>query len=123
MKIFPLYTDGDIVGGVALPQAILLLLKEHRESGPHQSAQVVLFQLRRHSGGPSGPVLLDVPGDLPLHGCRRGTRPTGVGKDVHGGKGAPAEKGQGLGKLILRLLGEAYNEVGGDSGVLKDFPE
>ena len=64
-------------------------------------------------------------------GCYRGLRhrrglragADGIGEDVHGGEGAPAYKVQGLVELLLRLAGEAHNEIGGDTGSIKVFPE
>ena len=52
-----------------------------------------------------------------------GAGTAGVGEDVHGGEGAPAYKVQGLVELLLRLAGEAHNEIGGDTGSIKVFPE
>ena len=74
-------------------------------------------------GGPVGPLLLDGVEHLPGQLGRRGARPLGVGEDVHGGEGAPAYKVQGLVELLLRLAGEAHNEIGGDAGAVKVFPE
>ena len=68
-----------------------------------------------------GPLLLDGVEHLPGQLGRRGARPLGVGEDVHGGEGALLDKVQGLLELLLRLAGEAHDEVGGNSGPVVDL--
>ena len=108
---------------MALPQPLLFLLKEDGEGGPHQGLQIGLLHLPGHCLGGLGPLLLDGVGNLPGHGGGRGAGAAGVGEDVHGGEGTAADEVQGLGELLLRLLGEAHNEVGGDGGAVKILVE
>ena len=108
---------------MATPEALLLLLEEHGQGLPHPALQPGRPQLLRHRRRPAGPRLLFRLGHLAGQGGRRGAGTAGVGEDVHGGEGAPAYKVQGLVELLLRLAGEAHNEIGGDTGSIKVFPE
>ena len=72
--------------------------------------------------GPGGTLLLHRPRHLG-HIRRLGARADGVGEHVHGREAALLQKRQGGGELLLRLLGEAADHVGGDGGVVKVPPQ
>ena len=113
----------DIPGGVAPPEALPLLLKEDGDLLAQEAVQIVLLHLLSHLGGPAAACLLLSVGHLAGHLGRGGAGAAGVGEDVHGGEAALLDEVQGLEKLLLRLPGEAYNEIGGNSGAVIDFPE
>ena len=62
-------------------------------------------------------------GNLPGHFRRRGSRPPGVGEDMHGRKLRFFQEFQGFRKLLLRLLWEAHDEIGGDGAVGEGVPQ
>ena len=97
-----------VVGRVALIEAVRRLLVEDVVNLPHTAHQISQAHLLRDGGGPGGPGFLRGLGRL-LHLRRRGAGADGVGEDVHLREGAPADKVQGGGELLLRLPGEAHD--------------
>ena len=76
------------------------------------------MELPAQGNGPAGPLLLDSFRHLGHFG-RRGAGTDGIREDMEPGETAAPQEGKGLGKLLLRLLREARNEVGGNGGMLK----
>ena len=62
--------------------------------------------------------LLLVLGDLSREIKGRGSGPAGVGKDMHLQKALSLYKSHAVQKVLLRLPGKAYDDIGGQAGVL-----
>ena len=97
----------------------LMLLKKDGQGLSHPGRQIGPLQTCGQRRRPAGPLLLHAPGHLARQVRRRGAGAPGVREDVHGSEGAPLHEGQGLGKLLLGLPGEAHDEIGGKTGGLK----
>src|SRR5699024_7320978 len=110
----------DVVGGVALPAAVVYLLVEDRVRLPHAAGQVVPAHLLRRGGGPGRPLLLDGFGHL-LHLRRRGAGADGVGENMYLREAAAPDEVQGPGKLLLRLPRETHDQVRGNCGAGKVY--
>ena len=118
MQPLHIHRDGHIVRRVTNAAAPPVLLKEHREGLSHAALKIRAVQPFRDGGGARRAFLAHA--HLYLR-HRRGLRAGahGIGEDVHGGEAALFEEGERFAELLLRLLGKARDEVGGDGGLVK----
>ena len=101
-------------------EAVLFLLEQDRIRPADTALQIGLMHPVGHLSGPRRPFLLHRRRQLG-HGRRLGAGADGVGEDVHGGKAALFDERQRLGEFLLRLAGEAGDEIGGDGGAVEIF--
>ncbi|MPM96693.1 hypothetical protein SDC9_143858 [bioreactor metagenome] len=108
---------------MAPPEPVLFRFEEHGQGFSHPALKIGFLHARGRRRRRFGPRLLDRIGHLSLHPGRRGAGPAGIGKNVHGGKPAAADKVQRALKLPLRFPRKAHNQVGGNAGAVEMRPQ
>ncbi len=112
-----------VVGSVTLGTALFILLKQNGKGTAKEGMEIALFHSGSHFGGGVGTLFFDRTGHLFLHGGRRGAGAGRVGENVHGGKAAFLNKGQGLDEFFFGFPGETHDQVGGNGGKVKILPQ
>ena len=121
MQVLAAGIDLHAVRGVAGEPAVLDLLKEHVLLRAAHGGQKFAVQLGGGGDGAGGAVGLLRAGELARHGGGGRSRAAGIGEDVDHGKAAGAGKGEGFGEFLLRLAGEADDQVRRDGAAGEPF--